>query len=83
MAQAFPGKWKLGTIPLVEAGGQDYVEEGSRLLCPPSLETLASPTPVMLSSRLLMGTFLARCSGWYFLCVTYINHHIFDLQVYM
>lgn len=27
MAQAFPGKWKLGTIPLMEAGGQDCVEE--------------------------------------------------------
>lgn len=83
MAQAFPGKWKLRKIPLVEAGEQDYAEEGSRLLCLPSVETLASPTPVMLTSRLLMGIVLARCSGWYFLCVTYINHHRFDLQVYM
>lgn len=32
MAQAFPGKWKLGTIPLMEAGGQDYVEEGLKTL---------------------------------------------------
>lgn len=81
MAQVLPGKWKLGKIPLTEAGGQDYAKEGSRPLCPPSAETLACPPPVMLSSRLLMGTDLARCS-WYFVCVIYINYHIFDVQVY-
>lgn len=29
MFQSFSGKWRLGKICLIEAGGQGYAEEGS------------------------------------------------------
>lgn len=82
MAQALPGKWKLGKIPPMEAGGQDYAKEEIKTLVSTFRRNLGPrPPPAMLSSRLLMGTDLARCL-WYFVCVICINYHIFYLQVY-